>query len=75
MTESERQIQVLENEFPMLSGIAFGEARRAVIAHGLTICDSEAGALYTVYPDGRRIKIRDIAPAVPVRAGQKVQIR
>ena len=74
MTESELHIQTLENQFPMLSGIAFGDARKTVIAHGLTVCDSDCGALYRVFPDGGREKIRDIAPAVHVRTGQKVRI-
>jgi hypothetical protein len=36
---------------------------------------SEQGYIYEVFPDGRRVRVKQIEPPTPVQAGRKITIR
>lgn len=72
---SEETIRQLEARVPALSGVAFADARQHVLASGQSVLQSEAGMLYEVFPDGRKVSIKKVAPPQPMVAGQKFTIR
>jgi hypothetical protein len=72
---SDHDIQILENQFPAVSGAAFAEARGRVLASGQSILESKDGVIYEVFPDGRRIEVKRIEPPTPVVAGSVLTIR
>ena len=59
---SDQDIQKLENQFPAVSGSAFAEARRQVLASGQSVLQTENGVIYEVFPDGRRVELKKIEP-------------
>ena len=62
MSEHEEAIQRLEDQFPPMSGIAFADARARVLASGQSVLQSEGGAIYRVFPDGRKERVKQIEP-------------
>jgi hypothetical protein len=75
MSEAEKTITELEAGFPALSGAAFTAARKATLAAGESVLQSEQGVIYEVFPDGSRIERKRIEPPVPVAIGAKAVIR
>ena len=72
---SDQDIQFLENQFPAVSGAAFAAARQHALGSGLSVLHSEKGVIYEVFPDGRRIVVKQIEPPTPVVAGSIIKIR
>jgi hypothetical protein len=72
---SDQDIQTLESQFPAMSGSAFAAARRQVLASGQSVLESKGGTIYEVFPDGRRVAIKQIEPPVPVVSGSVFTIR
>jgi len=72
---SDQDLQKLENEFPAVSGSAFAEARRQVLASGQSVLQSQDGAVYEVFPDGRRVEVKKIEPPTQYVTGSVFQIR
>lgn len=72
---SDQEIQLLESQFPALSGKAFAEARRAVLDAGYAVLQSENGFLVRVFPDGRKEQLKPVKPATPVKPGTVLTIR
>ena len=75
MADKENNIEILEREFPAMSGVAFEEARKRALESGLSVLQSEGGVIYEVFPDGSRKRVKDIEPPVKVVSGQKITIR
>jgi hypothetical protein len=75
MADQERQILQLESQFPAASGSAFAAAREQVLASGQSVLQSEQGFIYEVFPDGRRLVVKQIEPPTPVVAGCKIIFR
>ena len=75
MSEPEKIILELETGFPALSGLAFTAARKATLALGESVLQSEQGVIYEVFPDGRRIERKRVEPPVPIATGTKVVLR
>ena len=71
---SDQDIQKLENQFPLVSGSAFVEARKEALDHGLSVLQSENGVIYEVFPDGRRREVKRVEPPVAVVAGSIITI-
>jgi hypothetical protein len=72
---SDEAISELEAQVPALSGVAFADARRLVLASGQSVLQSENGMLFEVFPDGHRTWVKDVEPPQPVVLGQKFAIR
>jgi hypothetical protein len=72
---SDHDIQILENQFPALSGSAFAAARNQVLASGQSVMESKDGIIYEVFPDGRRVEIKCIEPPTSVVTGSVIIIR
>ena len=71
---SEQDIQKLENQFPLVSGSAFVEARKEALAHGLSVLQSENGVIYEVFPNGYQREVKRVDPPVPVVLGRIITI-
>ncbi len=72
---SEEAIINLETHLPAASGAAFADARRHVLASGQSVLESEDGVIFQVFPNGDKIKFKEIAPPQPVISGSKFSIR
>jgi hypothetical protein len=72
---SDEEIQILENHFPTLSGIAFATARQQALDAGLSVMESRDGIIYEVFPDGKRVVVKHIEPPMTVIRGSKFQIQ
>ena len=72
---SDQEIKELEARFPAVSGQAFAQARERVLASGQSILESRDGVLFEVFPDGRRVPLKTIAPPVPAVPGSIREIR
>jgi hypothetical protein len=66
---SDQEIQVLESQFPALSGQAFATARERVLASGQSVLQTEGGFMFRVFPDGRKEVVKQIDPPTPVKPG------
>ena len=75
MLENEGEIQKLEEQFPAMSGTAFAMARARVLASGQSVLQSEDGAIFEVFPDGRKVLVKHIDPPIPVTPGTKINIQ
>ena len=71
---SDQDIQLLESQFPAVSGQAFAEARENVLASGQSVLQSEGGTIYRVYPDGRKEAVKQIEPPTAAIPGSKFTI-
>jgi hypothetical protein len=72
---SDQDIQKLESQFPAVSGSAFAAARERVLASGQSVLQSQAGIIYEVFPDGRRVEVKKIKPPTQVISGSFFTIR
>jgi len=72
---SDQDLQKLESEFPAVSGSAFAEARKQVLASGQSVLQSQDGVIYEVFPDGRRVEVKKIEPPTQYITGSVFQIR
>ncbi len=75
MSEPEKIIQQLETMFPSLSGVTFSAARKETLASGQSVLLSENGVIYEVFPDGTRLKRKNIEAPTPIKEGTKIPIR
>ena len=75
MADQENNIEILESQFPTMSGSAFAAAREQVLASGQSVLQSEQGYIYEVFPDGRRVPVKKIAPPITVVSGSKITIQ
>jgi hypothetical protein len=66
---SDQEIESLENQFPPVSGQAFADARKRVLASGQCVLQSEGGSVFRVFPDGRKELVKKIDPPIPAIAG------
>jgi len=72
---SESELERLERSFPPASVVAFASARERVLASGQSLLQVEAGAIYEVFPDGRRRFVKAVEPPIPVVAGSKIVLK
>lgn len=72
---SDQDIQKLESQFPALSGPAFAAARERVLASGQSVLQSEDGVIYEVFPNGRRVPVKNVEPPVRFQSGSVFTIR
>lgn len=75
MSDHEKQIEILENAFPALSGAAFAAARERALSAGYSVLESENGQIYEVFPDGRRNLVKKIASPKSVVSGSVITLR
>ena len=75
MPDKTKDIEKLETQFPTVSGSAFATAREQVLASGQSVLQSEHGCIYEVFPDGRRVLLKQIEPPIPAVSGSKINIR
>jgi hypothetical protein len=66
---SDHDIQVLESQFPTVSGQAFAAAREQVLASGQSVLQSEGAFVIRVYPDGRKEVVKQIEPPTRMKSG------
>jgi hypothetical protein len=66
---SDQEIQVLESQFPALSGQAFAAASQRVLASGQSVLQTEGGFVFRVFPGGRKEVVKPIEPPTQVKPG------
>ena len=54
------------------SSLAFSSARQQVLDSGQSVLQSEGDSIYEVFPDGRKVFVKNIEPPVPVVPGTKI---
>jgi hypothetical protein len=72
---SDQDIQRLESQFPTVSGSAFAAARARVLASGQSVLQSQDGVIFEVFPDGRKLAVKQIEPPVRFVSGKIFTIR
>lgn len=72
---SDQEIQNLEIQFPAVSGVAFAAARERVLASGQSVLQSQNGLICEVFPDGRRVPVKEIEPPTRIAAGSVFTLR
>lgn len=72
---SDHDIQVLESQFPALSGQAFAAASAQVLASGQSVLQSEGASIYRVFPDGHKEVVKHIEPPTRVKPGTVYMIK
>ena len=72
---SDQDIQLLESQFPAVSGSAFAAARAQVLAAGHSVLQSQDGVIYEVFPDGRKVAVKHIEPPTPSVLGKIFTLR
>jgi len=72
---SDSDIQVLESQFPAVSGHAFAEARKRVLDAGQSVLQTEGGVVLRVFPDGHKEVVKQIEPPTPAKPGTIYTIR
>jgi hypothetical protein len=75
MADQTNKIEQLESQFPTLSGVTFNAALKQTLEAGLSVMQSENGVIYEVFPDGRRVPVKQIEPPTPAVSGSKIKIR
>ena len=66
--------ETIETAFAPLSGAAFSSAREQALQVGQSVLQVHDGALYRVYPNGRRDFIKSVQASVNVKSGTTVRI-
>lgn len=74
MAHQEIENQMLETQFPTLSGRAFATARNRVMAAELSVLQSEGQFIYRVSADGNEELVKEIEPPIDVAIGTKFVI-
>lgn len=67
---SDQDIQKFGSQFPAVSGSAFATAREQVLKSGRSVLQSENGVIFEVFPDGRRVEVKKIAPQTHFKCRQ-----
>lgn len=75
MSEQEHEILKLEDQFPPVSGSAFATARKMVLDSGQSVLQSEGGFIYRVFPDGKKVLVKEIEPPTQVISGSIFTLR
>jgi len=75
MKMEDDEIDYLEECIPALAQLAVTQAYWQTLASGLSLVTLIEGAIYEVFPDGARKKIKDAEPSYPIALGAKRQIR
>lgn len=65
----QNQIDSLEAAIPILADDCFAKARQAALKAGLSVLHAEGGAIYSVSPNGQKIRVKTISPPVRVKTG------
>lgn len=65
-------IDKLEAQFPAAAGAVFANAYNQALQAGLSVLVSDSGAIYEIFPDGRRRFVKKIAPPTPIQLGLKI---
>jgi len=75
MSDDDKAISRLEAHLPALSGVAFTEARRQMLASGQSVLQSDQGMIYRGSPSGETTPVKRIDPPTSVEKGAKIQLR
>lgn len=59
---SDQDFQLLESQFPAVSGQAFASARQEVLASGQSVLQTEGAYIFRVFPDGHQEVVKQIEP-------------
>ena len=77
MPDSEKDIERLEQEIPLLANAAVHEAYERALKNGSVYVSGQDGGwtgVLEVFPDGRRVRVKPIDPPTHVPVGTQAQI-
>jgi hypothetical protein len=69
------ELDNLEKHIPLLAKGAMEKAYLDALSSGNSVLEVIDGAIYEVFADGRKNKIKDIAPSIHVDINQKIRLR
>ena len=69
------EIDNLEKFIPMLAEGAMKKAYLDALASGNSVLEVIDDAIYEVFPDGSKKKIKDVAPNIKVDINKKIKLR
>ena len=69
------EIDNLEKFIPMLADGAMKKAYLDALASGNSVLEVIDDAIYEVFPDGSKKKIKDVAPYIRVDINKKIELR
>ena len=75
MSLSEKALDYLEEHIPELAEVTFKQAYWAALASGSSVLVSENGSLVEVFPDGTRKFIKKLPAWIPVKRGQRFELK
>jgi hypothetical protein len=75
MSLSEKALDYLEEHIPELAEAAFKQAYWAALASGSSVLITENASLVEVFPDGTRKFIKKLPAWIPVKRGQKIELK
>jgi len=75
MAKEDSDLDPVERELPPASGVAFARARINVLASGLSVLQSQDGAIFEVFPDGRRRFVKAVDPPTVDVIGRKIILK
>lgn len=75
MNDEEKIIRYLEEKIPTLAEGAVKQAYLHTLLSGLSILEIENGAIVEVFPDGTKKIIKKLLPPIPIKKGQRLEIR
>lgn len=74
--DSEEEIERLEEEFPLLAGLAFANARAQALAAGHSVVETGPGnVIREVFPDGSQRVVGQVEPPTTVQIGETFRLR
>jgi len=75
MIDQEKEIDVLESEFPSLSGSAFSLAFNNARKSGQSVFVAENDTIYEILPDGTRKEVKKIEGPRAYKVGEEIKLR
>lgn len=72
---SDKELDYLEAHIPELAEVAFKQAYWAALASGSSVLITENASLVEVFPDGTRKFIKKMPAWIPVKRGQKIELK
>ena len=72
---TDKELDNLEELIPLLAKGAMEKAYLDTLASGNSVLEVIDSAIYEVFADGTKIKIKDVSPYIKVDINQKIELR
>ena len=72
---TDKELDNLEELIPLLAKGAMQKAYLDTLASGNSVLEVIDNAIYEVFADGTKIKVKDVAPCIEVDMSRKIELR